>query len=642
MALLLVGQPYSGKSTIFNEVVGYRSISTNGPGSTVEHTRGEIELGGERVTVVDLPGLYSLQEPDTAERATVQEIVADPKAVVINVIDASVLSRSLELTLQLAELGQPMVIALNMMDEAKRKGIAIDAVALGEAFGVPVIKTTGKKGEGVYDLFRAAQRVGRDGLVAQPMTGEASLERTLEKLAVDLKQTPLVPRFSAHFLAIKLVEDDDDLGPRIREVLEPEAQARVRAALLELETASGQPPELVISAHRHNQAFRIFEGVATVGRTARTDLRLRLDQLLMHPVLGYIFLALILYTTLAVVFRIGNTIEPLFLALFDQVLTTLTAWIGEGTIALAMVHGVVSGFGGGVGIVVPFLLPFFVCLAFLEDTGYLARIAYLVDNLMHRIGLHGMSVVPIVLGYGCSVPGILATRILKSRRDKLITAVLTTLVPCSARMTIIFGLVGFFISMRAALFVYLVNAVLIAATGKVLSLLLPEVSPGLIMEIPRYHLPSPRALAAKTWFRLKEFVVIAWPILIVGSLVLEIVDHFGWSASLNRALAPFTVGLLGFPAVVGVTLLFGIMRKELALILLFAALGTSDVLAVMSQTQIFTYTFFVTFYLPCLATFAALGKELGWRTATLVSLTTLGVVSTLTVALRLVLPLVLE
>jgi ferrous iron transport protein B len=238
---------------------------------------------------------------------------------------------------------------------------------------------------------------------------------------------------------------------------------------------------------------------------------------------------------------------------------------------------------------------------------------------MHRLGLHGLSVVPIIMGYGCTVPGILATRILKSPRDKLITATLTTLVPCSARMTVIFGLVGFFISMQAALLVYALNAVILVVTGKVLSLLMPEVSPGLLLEIPRYHLPRPLELWRKTWFRLKEFVVIAWPLLIVGSVVLESINHLGLAAAINGVMAPFTVGVLGLPAVVGVTLLFGILRKELALVLLFGALGTSQVLDVMSTAQVHGFTLFVTFYVPCLATVAALAKELGWLRALSIS-----------------------
>lgn len=640
MELVLVGQPYSGKSTIFNEVVGYRSVSTNAPGAPGEHTHGELQLDGERVTVVDLPGLYSLQVSDDAGDPTVEHILdAPPDTVLVNVIDASVLSRSLELTLQLMELRRPMVVALNMMDEARRKGIEIDAAALSQLLGVPVVVTVGKKGEGVFDLFHAARRVGHAGAVPAVIPGPAHVERLVKKLEELLRARALPSRLAPRFLAIKIIERDPCVSRTIDPHLGPDEAQAVQAHLAELEAATEQRSEYVMSAVRHNMAFDLFETVARVGARRPRGVRHRLDDLLMHPVLGYVFLVAILAGTFTLVFKIGNAVEPIFLSGVGRLSGWLAARLGEGTLSFAIANGVVTGLGGGVGIVIPYLLPFFVALAFLEDTGYLPRIAYLIDNVMHRIGLHGLSVVPLVMGYGCSVPAVMATRILRSRRDRLITATLATLIPCSARMTIIFGLVGFFLSMKAAVLVYLVNAILIGVVGKLLSTAMPEESPGLILEIPRYQVPEVGKLAWKVWYRLREFIVIAWPLLIAGSVVLEVIDHFALAAPLNDALSPFTSGVLGLPVVVGTTLLFGILRKELALVLLFAALGTSDVPSMMSGGDILRYAFFVTFYLPCLATFAALAREFGARTAAIISLSTLGIVSGLTAALRLVAPL---
>ncbi|MBN1770317.1 MAG: ferrous iron transport protein B [Deltaproteobacteria bacterium] len=640
MQLVLVGQPYSGKSTIFNHVVGYKSLSTNAPGSSVEHTHGSAELDGERIDVIDLPGIYSLQASDDAGDPAVEHILEAPDdTVLINVIDASVLARSLELTLQLTELRRPMVVALNMSDEVLRKGITIDAGRLAVRLGVPVVETVGRSGEGVFDLFRAALRAGRDRLVPEVLPGPAHVERLLARLTELLGDRPLPRGLAPRFVAIKLLERDECVGRRLEPHLSADDRAATAARLTEFEATTEQRAEYVMSAVRHNLAFELFESVARVGTPAGGDLGRRLDRVLMHPVSGFAILVAVLTGMFLLVFRVGSAVEPLFLGGFERLELWLAGMLPPESLGYAVVHGVVAGFGGGIGIVVPYLLPFFVALALLEDTGYLTRIAFLMDNLMHRIGLHGMSVVPILMGYGCSVPGVLATRILKSRRDRLITATLTTLIPCSARMTIIFGLIGFFISMQAAVFVYVANLVLIGLVGWVMSKVMPEESPGLIMELPRYRVPRLKALAQKTWFRLKEFVVIAWPILIAGSVVLEVFDHYRWSGPLNDFLAPYTSGLLGFPAAVGVTLLFGIMRKELALVLLFAAIGTADVASVMSTSQIFGYTFFVTFYVPCLATFAALAKELGWRTASSITGVTLAIVTVLTVGLRLVVPL---
>ncbi len=630
MEFVLVGQPYGGRSTIFNEVAGYRAGSRNVPGVVDDHAHGEVEVDGERAGLVDLPGFYSLQLSDDESDPAVEHLLAaPPDTVIVNVVDASVLSRSLELTLQLAELGRPYVVALNMTDEARRKGIRIHVARLSEILGVPVVETVARSGEGIRDLFRAALRAGREGrppaILPAPPRLEEAIGDLVHLIGDHVPQGTPGPRF----LAIKLIERD----PIARSILDPhlpeDVWSAVRARLVALEAATGQATDELMSAARHSVAFDLFERVASFRSRPRRDVRERLDDVLMHPVLGYVFLVAILAASFSLVFQVGNAVEPVFLTWFDRLAVLLAARLGEGTLAYTVVHGIVAGLGGGVGIVVPYLLPFFVVLAILEDSGYLPRIACLLDNLMHRIGLHGTSVLPLVMGYGCSVPGILATRVLKGR-DRLVTAALTSLIPCSARMTLIFGLVGFYISFEAALLVYGLNLLLIAAVGKVLSRFLPDDSPALILEIPRYHLPGPVVVAKKTWFRLEEFIVIVWPLLVVGSVVLELIDHFDLSGTINGFLAPYTVGLLGFPAAVGITFLFGVLRKELALVLLFAALGTTEIDQVMTLGQIAAYTFFATFYLPCLATFAALGKVIGVRATVALAIGTLGLVSLLT------------
>ncbi|MFH1811050.1 MAG: ferrous iron transport protein B [Pseudomonadota bacterium] len=633
MDLALVGQPVSGKSTLFNAVVGYRAVPSNCPGSSVTFTRGTLDVDGEQLDLIDLPGLYSLLsdgEGDSVAVTMLEQLGDD--AVVVNVVDASMLSRSLELTLQLCELGRPLVLCLNMMDEAQRKGQQIDAAALSGLLGVPVVQTTGRKGEGVRQLFEAALRAGRERRTPRTLEGPRDVEACLRGCVQLVGDRP-IPQASPRLLALRWLERNPAAEAWLERELDDETRATLDTLRRELEDEHGQPAEIVVSAMRHDQAFALFEKVCRL-RSPERDLRRLVDSVLLHPVLGYLFLAGILYGTFSLIFSIGNGLEPLFLNLFDGVRAWVRGSMGGTGLLYAVVDGAIAGVGGGIGIVVPYLLPFFLCLAFLEDSGYLPRIAMLVDNFMHRIGLHGLSVVPIVMGYGCTVPGILATRILKSPRDKLITATLTTLVPCSARMTVIFGLVGFFISMKAALLVYALNAVILVVTGKVMSILMPEVSPGMLLEIPRYHLPRPIELWRKTWFRLKEFVVIAWPLLIVGSIVLEGINHLGLASVINGAMAPFTRDLLGLPAVLGITLLFGILRKELALVLLFGALGTSQVSEVMSASQIYGFTLFVTFYIPCLATVAALAKELGWLRALAISSLTFGLAIGLAVAAR--------
>ena len=635
MQIILVGQPNCGKSTIFNHVVGYKAVVANFPGATVKYTKGNIELGNQKIEVVDLPGTYSSQTTDEAELVAIDYLRNHSNdSILINVIDASVLSRSLQLTIQLASLQMPMIIALNMIDEAENKGISINKKGLEEIFNVPVIETIGRKGVGVYELFSKAKEVYEQKIIPTNTLFDDKTESLISSIENILLESNADLRWYPRFNALKLIEKDPLLSDEYKIKIIDEKYAKINELISTAEKELKKPSELISSSARIESAYRIFEKVAKVKSLEKIDIRKRIDDLLMHPIFGYIFMIGILALMFVSIFKFGNAVEPLFLDSFDLVNNYILETFSDNQLLASILIGIVSGVGGGIGIVIPFLLPFFIFLSFLEDTGYLARIAFLVDNLMHKIGLHGLSIVPIILGYGCTVPGILATRILKSKRDKFITATLTTLIPCSAKMTVIFGLVGFFISMKAAVIIYLLNILIVGITGKFLSKVLPEVSPGLILEIPKYHMPSYSTVSNKTWFRLKEFVVIAWPLLVAGSVILELITHFDWAGNINHFLEPFTSGLLGLPTVVGITLLFGIMRKELALILLFAALGTRDVLSVMTLTQVFSFTIFVTFYVPCIATIAALARELNWKNAVLISGITAVIAILLSVSLR--------
>jgi len=263
--------------------------------------------------------------------------------------------------------------------------------------------------------------------------------------------------------------------------------------------------------------------------------------------------------------------------------------------------------------VLPYLLPFLIGLAILEDSGYLPRIAYILDNFMHRIGLHGKSVLPLILGYGCSVPAIMSARILPSLRDRRITAVLASFIPCSARTIVIFGLVAAYMGPWWAVTIYLLNLVIVMVLGNILARTMEGRSPGLILEIPELQVPHLKTLVAKTWLTLKEFITIAWPLLVLSSVILGLLEWAHAADSVNALLAPLTVFLLGLPAAVGMTLVFGVLRKELTLVMLVQALGTTQLHTVMTTGQMLTFTLFVVFYVPCVATIAVMARELGWR-----------------------------
>jgi ferrous iron transport protein B len=614
--IALVGQPNCGKSTIFNHLVGYKAHTSNLPGTTVEYLESEALVNGARADVIDLPGVYSLTSLDEAEAQTRDYLLNESIDVVFNIVDASLLSRSLELTLQLLELGIPLVVCLNMEDEARRKGIQIDADALGEILGVPVITAIAVRGIGVRGAAAACVKTARDGQHAPPPRYGPDIEETISTLEAEVRQAisdtlPHTPRL----IAVKLIERD----PHFIALAESSGSGLAkRASDLSEDFAArrGRTSDGVIAAERHAQAMEIFERVSTVGKPI-VGFRDRIDTILMHRAIGLLALGAILYGLFLFVFKVGSLAEGPLIGLFDRAVALLGTALPEGTVAFAAVSGLIQGIGGALGIVLPYLVPFLIGLALLEDVGYLPRAGYLVDGLMHRIGLHGKSIIPFILGYGCSVPAVMATRILESKRDRFVTAMLAIMVPCVARTTIIFGLIGYFLGPHLAFLLYVINIVVIAIVGKLLTRLAPTVTPGLILEIPSYKIPSAHVIGAKVWLRVHDFLRHALPVLVVGSIILALLEVVRATDVLNLVVSPITWAL-GLPAALGVTLIFGVFRKELSLVMLFQALGTTQVLTVLTAGQMMTFTLFVMFYVPCIATIAVLGRELGWRQTALV------------------------
>ena len=617
MRFVLAGQPNSGKSTIFNSVAGYRSATANFPGSSTTFTLSRALIHGREVEVIDLPGIYSLTSSQEIAGTAEGFLLEEGYDLIINVVDASRLGRSLELTQQLLELERPMIVALNMMDEAARGGMEVDREALSRQLGVPVVPTVGRRGLGLKELFRVALQHAHRGESSLSLTLDREVEEALEEVAELLEASGVGESVPRRLMAEKLLERDPHFE---REVYasRPELKKKVRGVAAVLQKAHGWSADQVISGSRHAVAHCIEDQVVTHHRP-KIGWRERADRLLLHPWTGGPVMVLILGGLFFFVFRVGQRFEAPLVAFTDGLAVALAAKLPPETLTGTIAGGALAGIAGGVAIVLPYLLPFLIGLAILEDTGYLPRIAYILDNFMHRIGLHGKSVVPLILGYGCSVPAIMSTRILESRRDRRITAFLASFIPCSARTIVIFGLVAAYMGPWWALGIYLFNLLVVVLLGYGLARTMKGASPGLILEIPELQIPDLKTLAAKTWLTLKEFITIAWPLLVVSSIVLGILEWARGAAALNALLSPLTVTLLGLPAAVGLTLVFGILRKELTLVMLVQALGTTHVNTVMSNGQLLTFTLFVVFYIPCVATIAVMAKELGWRDTALIS-----------------------
>ncbi|KUK50226.1 MAG: Ferrous iron transport protein B [candidate division TA06 bacterium 32_111] len=610
MRITLVGQPNCGKSTIFNHVAGYKAITSNFPGKTVKYSISKMTFQGMTSDIVDLPGSYSMTSFDLAELEARKYLLREKIDVVINVIDASLLGRGLELTLQLLELNLPTVICLNMIDEAEAKGIIIDTDKLSRLLGVPIVTTIAHKGWGLNKLFETAFKVGQKSAKSESLNFSKDVEQVIKDLSEDIKKTDYTEKFNVphRFLATKLLENDQDFIDEIKKK-DTEFIKTVQGYQHQLEQCRDRSSDEVVSSERHHLSMQLYESVVKLSKPKK-EIRNYLDSVLMHPVFGYISLVVIMYLFFNFVFYVGAIFEEPLLDFFYQFLPYAEETLGADSLLYHIVSGVVQGLAGGIAIVLPFLFPFLLGLAFLEDTGYLPRVAYLMDTFLHRIGLHGKAIIPLILGYGCTVPAVMATRILESERDRFITSVLTTMIPCAARITIIFGLVAFYLGPKAAIFVFVFNIIVVAIAGKILSNIMPEITPGMILEIPAYHVPSIKILLSKVWLRMKEFIVIAWPLLIIGSVVLSLLKHWNLEGFINQLISPVTL-LLGLPVAVGVTLIFGVLRKELSMVMLVQALGVANISTVMSSTQIMTFTIFVLFYVPCVATIAVLIKEIG-------------------------------
>jgi ferrous iron transport protein B len=608
----LVGQPNCGKSTFFNAIAGFKADTGNYPGTTVAITETTVTVSGRKAKVVDLPGTYSLLPADEAEEVTRRYLMTHNIHSIICVVDASVLARSLEFVLEVSELQKPMVVCLNMMDQAVRKGVKIDVKKLEEVLGVKVVPAIATTGKGVKETLEAAlfsasvpkmQRYDKDV--------EEAVQRLIEKMPDTLGS-------NRRYYALRLLEQDEGVEKEVQEKSASLADfaGQTRKDLAEMHD---WPEDEVLSFHRHAVALSLFEKVATVERREKRDIEHKLDSIVTHPFFGFVVAFLVFALVFSFAFFVGDFLASLIEKPFDTIKRHISPEDSSSLWAFVL-SGFLSGIEAGVGIVLPYLIPLLLLLSFLEELGYLPRLAFLLDGLMHKVGLHGKSVIPLVLGYGCNVPAIMATRIMENPRDKILTALLIPFVICSARTVVILALVGALFGPLYAFAFYFVNIVITAVISTLFSRLLKGQEGGLLIDVPDYHFPPIAILLKKTWFRIYEFIVSAWPILVLGSLVMSVLSFLRVDSLINHLFEPLTASALGLPEETGITLFFGFLRKELTLTLLSEALGTKDYLSILSPGQIFTFVTFVVFYIPCLATFTVMKKELGLRIAILSAL----------------------
>jgi len=615
LVIALAGQPNCGKSTIFNAVAGFKVNTGNFSGTTVSFTETDVYIGGRTIRLIDLPGTYSLTAHDAAERVARDYLLSGRVDVIINVIDTSLLARSLELTLQLIEMDVPMVVALNMFDEAQKKGMEIDIPKLKSLTGVEACPLVAVQGSGVHELFETAIRVAQEGFKRVAPVYDRDVE---ECIAAILARYPSALRerlaVDERFVVIQLLEMDEEFETITRET-DSDFMEYVHECRRSLAQIHDWPESGVFASHRHALVLDLFEEVAVVKSRAAVSPGEAIDRFIINPVGGLAATVGVFFSMFAVSFWIGNLIAGLVEGPLDSFGIYLNGHVSGS--AGILVSGIYDGFTAGVGIVLPYLIPLLVVLSLLEDTGLLPRIAFMVDGLLHRFGLHGKSVVPIIMGYGCNVPAIMAARNLEYERDRVVTMLMVPFIACSARTVIILALAGKYLGAGYTTLIYLGNIAIALGISSALSRFSSDLSPGMIMDVPPLRRPYLHIVSRKVWVRILEFLLFAWPIIAVSSIALAVFSFIGIDGAINRLFSPVTEIILQLPSELGITLFLGIFRKELTLIMLNSALDTADVSLVLSSEQILVLVVFTVLYIPCIATITTLWKEGGAKVALL-------------------------
>ncbi len=623
----LAGSPNVGKSSIFNPLTGLSQHVGNWPGKTVEQKTGVCTAGPQRLQIVDLPGTYSLTANSAEEQVTRDYILRERPEVVVAVVNAANLERTLYLVSELLELPSPLVVALNMIDVAASNGIHIEPNVLQSALGVPVVPLVASRSEGITDLLQAIESLLCGSFAyapVQPNLG-AETERLLARVEA-LIGDAVPPSYPKRWFSLKLLEGDQEASTILHDRIDAERWDQLQTILRANEDAV-----LSIASARYEWIGRMVRAAVVRPRADIITLTERLDRVATHTWAGPLLLIGILALVFWAVFQLsGPLVTLLEIGIgwasdwLRRVLVGAPAWLVE-----VLTEGVLGG-AGTVLTLLPVLAIFFAAIAFLEDVGYLARGAFIADRLMHHMGLHGKSFLPLFLGFGCNVPAVLGTRILDSQRDRLLTLLLAPMVPCAGRIVVVVFVAGALFGQQGALVIMgllILSLAMLVLSGALLNrLLFRGAQPALILELPLYHWPNWKTIGLYTWQRVRDFVTRAGTVILGLSVVIWALAALpsgqmetSYLAGLGRLLAP--VGnLLGLDWRMMVALLASLVAKEqtLATLAVLTATEEASLSAVLPQMLSpaagIAFLIVQMLFVPCVATLTAIRQESGsWR-----------------------------
>lgn len=642
--LALAGNQNSGKTTLFNCLTGSNQHVGNFPGVTVEKKEGCI-LRHSDMTLVDLPGIYSLSPYTSEEVVTRDFVLKENPRLIINIVDATNIERNLYLTLQLMELSIPMVIALNMMDEVRASGNSIDVGELSRQLGLPVIPISAGKNEGIADLLDAVEKAVKAPAPPRKLDFcSGAVHRAIHAIAHVIEDHAREEGSPPRFAAPKLVEGDE---PMMAALCRDEGDRQIILHIVEeMEEETGTDREAALADMRYTYIEQLCRDCVTRRQETREQIRSeQIDRLLTHRILGIpIFLGIMLLIFVLTFSVIGAPLQTLLENGIQLLTDGLESLLERAEVSFWLRSLLIDGVCAGVGSVLSFLpliVLLFFFLSLLEDSGYMARVAFVMDKLLRKIGLSGRSFVPMLIGFGCSVPAIMATRTLSSDRDRKMTIVLTPFMSCSAKLPI-YGMItlAFFPRHGGLVMMALyVTGILVAVLSGLLfkSTIFKGDSVPFVMELPAYRMPSPRSVLLHMWEKAKDFLHKAFTIIFVASLIIWFLQSFDWRfnlvpdnassilASLGSWIAPLFAPLGFNDWRASTALITGLTAKESVVSTLSVLTGASSDAQLSSVLSgIFTplssisFLTFTILYMPCVAAFAAAKRELGsWWQAVL-------------------------